>query len=140
MQKKNLLFGPAMCLGLSVAAFSSGSWAAAISGETNVVCAALDVVSCAEGSCMQGQAHTFDLPTFLFVDKDRKVIHAKNSKGKEVASPIDNYEITDEAVILQGFENHRGWTVGIDRKSGKMSMSSTGADVSFIVFGDCTEN
>jgi hypothetical protein len=44
-----------------------------------------------------------------------------------------------EAIILQGFENHRGWTAAIERQSGGLTLSSTGADVGFIIFGNCAK-
>ncbi len=67
------------------------------------------------------------------------MVHGTNENGAEVTSPIKNYEITDEAIILQGFENHRGWTAGIDRQSGGLTLSSTGAGIGFIIFGNCAK-
>ena len=106
---------------------------------TNLVCASVDVVGCTNGNCLQGQAHTFDMPNFMFIDVKRKLVHATDESDKEVSSPIRNFEVTENTIILQGFENHRGWTLGVDRKTGKMTMSATGADVSFMVFGNCTQ-
>lgn len=140
MHKRKLSTGLALGLGLAAATMSMGAAAEVISGKKNLVCAATNVVGCTEADCMQGQAHTFELPPFMFVDAGRKLVHGNNKKGKEVSSPIHNFEITDDAIILQGFENHRGWTIGIDRKNGAMTMSSTGTEGSFLIFGNCTEH
>jgi len=137
MHHRKLLTG--LGLGLSAVLFSAGAAAAGISGKTNLVCASINVVACTEGTCMQGKAQTFDMPIFMFIDVKRKVVHATDESDEEVTSPIKNYEVTENAIILQGFENHRGWTAGIDRKTGGLTLSSTGADVSFTIFGNCTE-
>lgn len=129
----------ALGLGLSAALLSAGAAAAGVSGKTNLVCASIDVVACTKGNCIQGKAQTFEMPTFLFVDVKRKVVHGVDESGEEVASPVKNYQVTEKAIILQGFENDRGWTAGIDRKTGGLTLSLTGADVSFTIFGNCTE-
>ncbi|MEH6635695.1 MAG: hypothetical protein V7700_09250 [Halioglobus sp.] len=135
MSKKTLFLGLALSAGL----LATGVSAAAISGKSDLTCATIDVVGCTSSACTRGQATTFDLPTFMFVDVERRVVYAENESGEEVVSPIKNFEVTENAIVLQGLEDHRGWTAGIDRKSGGLTLSSTGADVSFIIFGNCTE-
>jgi hypothetical protein len=130
--------GLAIALGLSTL-FTSTASAGTISGKTDLVCASVDVVACTKGNCLQGQAHTFDMPSFMFIDVKQKLVRAQEQESDKIESPIKNFEITDEAIILQGFENHRSWSLGIERATGAMTMSSTGAAVSFIVFGNCTE-
>lgn len=130
--------GLVIALGLSTL-FSPAASAATISGKMDLVCASVDVVACTKGKCLQGQAHTFDMPSFMFIDVKQKLVRAQEQESDKVESPIKSFEITDEAIILQGFENHRSWSLGIERATGAMTMSSTGAAVSFIVFGNCTE-
>ena len=135
------IFSPGLALALGLSAlFSPAASAIEISGKNNLVCASLDVVACTHGNCLKGQAHTFDLPAFMFVDVKRRLVHGKDQKGKVVESPVKNFEVTEKAIVLQGFENHRSWSLGIERETGGMTMSSTGAAVSFIVFGNCIEN
>ncbi len=130
-----------MALGLCLlgATFTSGALAEdAYDGKTNGVCAVTHVVACTDDfTCMQGGAHTFDLPTFLFVDIKKDTVRAADHNSVDVTSPILDKEITDNAVILQGRENHRGWTIAIDREDGTFSLSSTGADLTFMVIGNC---
>jgi hypothetical protein len=110
-----------------------------VGGKSNLVCASSYVMACVDGSqCAEGQAHTFNLPAFMFIEPGSKVLRASD-QGKEVKSPIKSYEVTEDVVILQGFENHRGWTLAIDRKDGSMTLSATGPDVNFMVAGHCTE-
>ena len=138
MHNRKPLSGLALGLGLSLGLMATGASAAGFDGKTNLICAAYHVVACTDGACVEGIPQSFDLPTFMYMDFKRKLVHGTSKSGEEVTSPIKNYEVTDEAIILQGFENHRGWTTGIDRQTGELTLSSTGADVSFIIFGNCT--
>jgi len=130
-----------MALGLCLigTTFAGGALAEEpYAGKTNGVCAATHVVACTEDfTCMQGGARTFDLPPFLFIDIKKDIIRATEHKSEDVTSPILNKEITENAVILQGRENHRGWTMAIDRTDGTFNLSSTGPDMNFMIVGNC---
>ncbi len=129
----------ALGLGLTATFLSSGASAAAFDGTVNLICSAIDVVGCVNGpGCMEGRASTFELPQFLFVDFEKKLVRATDESGHKEVSPIKNLEITEKQVILQGVENHRGWSAAIDSQTGKMIVTSVGADVSFMIFGACT--
>jgi len=113
--------------------------AAGLDGKSNLVCAAVDVIACTNGpGCREGSANSFELPQFMFVDFKKQQIHATDETGLDVVSPIRNSEITEQRIILQGTENHRGWSASIDKADGKMTVTSSGPDVSFMVFGACT--
>jgi hypothetical protein len=135
MQHRKLLTALALGLGLS-----AGVSAAGLSASGNLVCAASSVIGCTSGpSCLQGTAASFDLPAvFMFVDFKKKTITGTEADGDKEVSPIRNQETTDSTLILQGIENQRGWSMAIDRQSGEMSVSSTGPDVDFMIFGACT--
>jgi hypothetical protein len=139
MREKKHCKALALGLALSTALITAETSADNVSGKQNLVCAANHIVGCTEGICMQGHASTFDIPTFMFIDFQRKMVLGVDEAGKEIVSPIKSMETTDRAIILQGFENHHGWTMGIDRQHRHLTMSSTGADVNFIITGECTE-
>lgn len=131
--------GLTMGLALAMTLSSAESAAAAFDGTANLVCAAVDVVGCTDGPvCMQGQSKQFDLPAFMFIDFQNKVIRATGESGHKEVSPIKNMEKTDGQMILQGVENQRGWSAAIDRKTGAVTVTSAGPDISFMIFGNCT--
>lgn len=126
-------------LGLAAALLAPVAMADSFSGKNNAVCATTNVVACTDnGVCLQGQAQTFDLPVFMFIDIKKNSIRTTDDSGEDASSPIKAKEITELSVILQGFENHRGWTLAIDRSDGSMNLSSTGPDVNFMITGNCT--
>ena len=133
----NRKFG--LAIGLAVAVFAPGALADSISGDNNAVCASVNVVACTDdGTCLQGQAQTFDVPVFMFIDIEKSAIRTTGESDGDATSTIKAKEITEQSVILQGFENHRGWTMAIDRSDGSMNLSSTGPDVNFMITGNCT--
>jgi len=139
MRKRTRSSALALGLGLTATLLSGGASAAGFDGTSNLVCAAIDVVGCTDGpTCMQGQAHVFELPSFMFVDFENKLIRATDESGHKEVSPIKNFEQTEKQMILQGVENHRGWSAAIDRQTGRISVTLAGPDVSFMVFGACT--
>ena len=129
----------ALGLGLMTAMFPAAALADSFSSKSNLVCATVGVVACTpDGNCMQGRAQTFDLPSFMFFDFKKNLVRTTDDSGEDSSSPIKSSEITEKAVILQGFENHRGWTAAIDRNDGSLTLSSTGIDVDFMIMGNCT--
>ena len=134
---RNRIFSSALALSLGLLASALAS-AAVIDGKTNLVCAVMDVVACTEGpTCLQGSSSTFDLPVFIFVDFKAKVVRGTNEGGGKEVSRVKNSETTEAQVLLQGIEDHRGWSMAIDRRTGHFNLSSSGADVSFMLSGAC---
>jgi hypothetical protein len=128
-----------LTLGFAAVLLPVGASAAGLDGKTNLVCAAIDVIGCANGpGCREGSANDFGLPQFMFVNFKKQEIQATDETGLNVVSEIKSSEITEQQIILQGIENHRGWSVTIDKGNGELTVTSSGSGVSFMVFGACT--
>ena len=126
-------------LGFAAMLLPVGASATGLDGKSNLVCAAVDVIGCTNGpGCREGTANSFGLPQFMFVDFNKQEIQATDETGLDVVSEIKSSEITEQQIILQGIENHRGWSVTIHRGDGKLTVASSGSGVSFMVFGACT--
>ena len=139
MRNRTTLSALALGAGFATALLAGSASAAAFDGKASLVCAAIDVVGCTNGpGCLEGRASDFDLPQFMVIDFDNKRVHATAESGHEEVSPIKNSELTEKQIILQGVENHRGWSAAIDRQSGEMTVTSVGAEVGFMIFGACT--
>ena len=111
-----------------------------ISGEVDIECTLDEVMACIHGGeCRRGSAASFDFPPTMTVDVERKLIRSVDEKGMVTASAVKSRKVTEKSAILQGIEDHRGWTIGIDRMDGTLSMSSTGPDVQFMIMGKCAE-
>ncbi len=124
----------------AAALVSPGALAAGFDGKSNLVCAATDVVACAERlGCMEDRASTFELPDFMYVDFKGKVVHARSADAKsKVESAFRSLDTSERSLVIQGIENHQGWTLSVDRGSGRMTTSVSGGPVSYMIFGVCT--
>jgi len=118
----------------------AGASAAGFDGSANLICAASNVVACTKASiCVQGEASSFDLPVFMYVDFKAKVVKARTEgDAKQVESPIRNFQKSNTQLILQGVENGHGWGMSIDQKGGRMTTTVSGESASFMIFGACT--
>lgn len=139
MRNIKRVWGFAASVMVATSVVSTAVSAEGMDGSSDIVCAAMDVVGCAEGgNCVEGTAKSFDLPSFMILDADKKVIRAAYESGQKGVSPIKNLERSKDHLLLQGVENGRGWNIAINIKTGSMSASGVGDAVSFLVFGACT--
>jgi hypothetical protein len=127
-------------LALASVAIATGASAAGFDGSANLICAANNVVACTKASvCVKGEASTFDLPVFMYVDFKAKVVKARTEGDtKQVESPIKNFQKSNTQLILQGIENGHGWGISIDQTGGRMTTTVSGEASNFMIFGSCT--
>jgi len=125
---------------LSVALVSSAVTAVSFDGKSNLVCAATDVVACTNAlGCMEGRAAAFELPEFMYVGFKGKLVHARSADAKsKVDSKFASLIASERSLVIQGTENHQGWTLSVDRSAGRMTTSVAGGPVSYMIFGVCT--
>jgi hypothetical protein len=129
-----------LTFGFAAMLLPAGVSAADLDGSSNLVCAAVDVIGCTNGpGCREGSANEFGMPQFMFIDFKKQQIHATDETGLDVVSEIKSSEISEQQIILQGIENHRGWNVTINKANGELTVASLGSGVSFMVFGACTD-
>ena len=139
MRRKRFSTVAGAALGLAMAISFSVAAAAKLDISRNLICATIDVVGCVEGGdCLKGHAKDFDLPQFVVVDAEKKLVRATDETGHKEISPVKNLENSGNELILQGVENGKGWSIVINQENGEMAATVAGKDVSFMVFGVCT--
>ena len=115
--------------------------AADFDGSKPFLCAVTEAIECdEENGCRQGSLESMDIPQFVRVDLKRKKISANSRKEGEDKreAKIINFVRTDGALIMQGTQGHRAWSMVVGEKSGKMSASVSEDRVGFLLFGACT--
>ena len=123
-----------MMLSVSVAANAETK----LDGSSNMICATFSITACVDGiRCADGEARTFDMPEFMWVDFKKKSIRADYDSEKEADSPFKNFQSTDNQLIIQGVENNHGWSMAISKETGRMSLAVVGEEVTFTMFGAC---
>jgi len=86
-------------------------------------------------ACRGVTLEQIDVPGDFQVDFAAQKLSAA---GDERTSPITSVETLETALVLQGHQNGRGWTMVIDRSSGHLSASIADAEGAFVLAGACT--
>jgi hypothetical protein len=106
----------------------------AIDGTKPLICASLQAVSCAPGEeCERGLPESIGAPQFLRIDFAKKEII-----GPKRLAQILFLEKSDEQITMQGFELGMGWTLAIDRATGKAIITFANREEGIVIFGACT--
>ena len=106
----------------------------AIDGTKPLVCASLQAISCAPGEeCERGLPESIGAPQFLRIDFAKKEII-----GPKRSAQILFLEKSDEQITMQGFELGMGWTLAIDRVTGKAVITFANREEGIVIFGACT--
>jgi hypothetical protein len=139
MQFRKRALGAAVALGAAGALSAAGALAQGLDGSRNMTCAAVSVVACGDAHvCYHGLAKQFGLPEIMVVDVNKKLVRGTAESGYKQDSPIKHSETTGSQLVLQGVENGHGWSMAIDRTSGRMATVLSGELVSYMIFGTCT--
>jgi hypothetical protein len=117
---------------------AGASLARATEGEkTRLLCAPRQEIQCDDDAeCVRGTIQGARLPRFIRVDFATQQLSGVVEEG-ELVTPIKNLQQLDGMLILQGTENGRGWSMAINEKSGDMTLTVSGDQVGFVVFGAC---
>jgi len=106
----------------------------AIDGTKPLICASMQAVSCAPGEeCERGLPESVGAPQFLRIDFAKKEII-----GPKRSAQILFLEKSDEQITMQGFELGMGWTLAIDRATGKAIITFANREEGIVIFGACT--
>jgi hypothetical protein len=60
------------------------------------------------------------------------------SEDGQRTSPITALETLDTALLLQGHQNGRGWTLVVERATGHLAATVADADGAFVLSGGCS--
>ena len=120
--------------------------AGSFDGSKTLLCAPQSAVECGpDGGCQQVSPNSVNLPDFFQIDFKAKMITRISGSADQKGSKIDNMEVLDSKLILQGaddgVENVRdglAWSMSIAQDTGKLVASAAGDGEAFVIFGACT--
>jgi hypothetical protein len=103
-------------------------------GTRPLLCATIEAIDCAPGEqCERGLPEIVGAPQFMRIDFAKKEV-----VGPKRSSEILLMHKNDEQLTLQGYELDMGWTLAIDRNTGRMTVTFAGGESAFLIFGACT--
>ena len=99
-------------------------------------CALAEASECDEAAqCSDVAVADIELPDIVHVDFAAKLL---SSPDRQRTSPISAVEVLDAVLVLQGHQNGRGWTMVVERATGRLSATVTDAEGVFVIAGGCT--
>jgi hypothetical protein len=99
-------------------------------------CALAEAAECDEmAACSDVTLEQIELPGEFRVDFAGKQL--VSSDGQRT-SPVQAVEALDAVVVLQGHQNGRGWTMVLERATGRLSATIATVDGAFILAGGCS--
>ena len=141
MKKKilNALMLVSGCLALPVSA-------SPFDGAQSLICASTEILECIPAAgCNRVTAESIDAPRFIRIDFSANALSAERADGDKKVSQIERSETVDGKLMLQGAEDGvegvrdgLGWTLAIAQETGKMTLTASGDEVGFVIFGACT--
>lgn len=118
---------------------STWVWAGDFDGSKPLICAVIQTVSCPRGEDIEtGAAEDIDLPQFLFIDFEKKIVTGKSSEGELRETTIERIKHEDGKLILQGVQRGKAWSAVINEETGKTTIMGGNDEMGVIVFAACT--
>jgi hypothetical protein len=109
--------------------------AEALDGKTPLVCDLTKAAQCDGAAvCRDVTFEQIDLPPVIRVDFAGMALASEDGQR---TSPIAAVEALDTALVLQGHQNGRGWTLVIDRATGQLSATLAEVEGAMVVAGAC---
>jgi len=103
-------------------------------GTVPLLCATIEAIDCSPGEqCDRGLPEIVGAPQFMRIDFAKKEV-----VGPKRSSEILLMHKNDEQLTLQGYELDMGWTLALDRNTGKMTVTFARGESAFVIFGACT--
>lgn len=106
-----------------------------LDGSKPITCKLDGSAQCdATASCIEVTLEQIDLADELRLDFQKQQIASKDA---ERTSPIDDVDVLDAVLVLQGHQAGRGWTIVIDRATGHLSAALAESAGAFVIAGEC---
>lgn len=125
-----------MTIALAVTLFCTTAFALAAdgSGRTCSLNRAFECMS--TGGCKEWTIQEMALPRFIRVDLDAKTIVSLDRSTQRPPTPIAAIERLEGMTVLYGSET-RGWSMAIGDDSGALTLSISGDEEGYLVYGSC---
>jgi hypothetical protein len=124
---------------LALAILSMPASADDLSEATAVLCSSSWAMVCtSDGECESGPPWAWNIPQFVEVDLESKMLSTTEASGEDRTSPADVLLREDSLIFIQGMELGRAFSIVISEDIGSMSGTIAAAELTVSVFGACT--
>ena len=110
-----------------------------VSGSRELLCNVQQVTACVIGqTCVSLQPWELNIPDFVIVDLDAKLLSTTAASQENRSTPIRNIERADGLLLLQGAQSGRAFSIAITEITGEASLAIATDGVNMSAFGMCT--
>src|SRR5262245_5978284 len=116
-------------------------WARAddLSNQQLILCTAVTAMHCHDdGDCVVDVPWNLNIPQFLQVNLEKKMLSTTKASGENRSTPIRNLVREKGNIYLQGIEGGRAFSFVINEESGLLSVGVAADGRVVSVFGACT--
>ncbi len=110
-----------------------------LSNSSAFLCTAVFASQCTpDGECEGGPAWNYNIPQFIEIDLDKKLVSTTKASGENRTTPIKNLEREGGLIFLQGVQLGRAFSFVINEETGIASIAIALDGRGVIVSGACT--
>jgi hypothetical protein len=115
------------------------AWAGDFDGSKPLICSVIRTIDCPrDDEISKGTAEDVNLPQFLFIDFEKKLVTGKTAEGDVRETKIESIKHEDGQLILQGVQRGKAWSAVINEETGKTTIIGASDEAGFVVFAACT--
>lgn len=138
MMSKQIFLTIALFLIISALPFSA--IADDFDGSKPLTCAAIYSAECKAGDqeCITGAPWMINFPVFMLIDFKAKEVKTNKLHENPRTSVISHVsQLNDGHTALQGTDDDYAWSMLIAPETGSMTLTISGAETGYIIFGAC---
>ena len=110
-----------------------------LTGRQSLLCTAVQATVCDDtATCVIENPWDLNIPQFLELDLNGKVVSTTKASGENRSTPIRTLLREEGLIVLQGVEGGRAFSFVIEEKSGLLSAAVAREGKTVSVFGACT--
>ena len=109
-------------------------------GSKPLICAAIFSTECSAETqkCISGAPWSINFPVFSEIDFKAREISTLDAYKNERVTRIESIDhLADGRLSLQGDDGQYSWSMLISEESGSATLTASGEEIGFIVFGAC---
>jgi hypothetical protein len=111
-----------------------------LTGADSLLCSPAQATACsAEEGCETAPPWTWDIPSFIEIELDKKVMRTTAASNENRSTPIPSVQRTGGLIFLQGVERGRAFSFVIEETTGLATVAVARDGFTVSVFGACTK-
>jgi len=137
MQRKRCLMASGTVLTLAMT-LAPAVQADDLSSANRLLCASISATRCTVEGCSTDRPVAWNIPQFIEIDLDRKLLKTTAASGQNRSTPIVTLLREKGQIFIQGIEGGRAFSFVIEEASGELNAAIATADGANVVFAACT--